>query len=190
MYDRHLSVEFRSEIRTLSKVEHLTLVKFLGHLEHEDERLILLEYVSNGTLREHLDGSRGEPLEFSQRLNVAIDIVHAVSYLHGYTDHPIIHRDIKSSNILLTGQLRAKVSDFGFSRLAPDNPEATHVSTMVKGTAGYVDPAYLHTNHLTDRSDVYSFGVLLVELITARRPIERSRGRQQRLTTEWVGSVC
>ncbi|XP_051226658.1 calmodulin-binding receptor-like cytoplasmic kinase 2 isoform X2 [Lolium perenne] len=186
MYDRHLSAEFRSEIQTLSKVEHLTLVKFLGHLEHEEERLILLEYVSNGTLREHLDGSRGEPLEFSQRLNIAIDIVHAVAYLHGYTDHPIIHRDIKSSNILLTGQLRAKVSDFGFSRLAPDDAEATHVSTMVKGTAGYVDPAYLHTNHLTDRSDVYSFGVLLVELITGRRPIERNRGRQQRLTTEWA----
>jgi serine/threonine protein kinase len=78
------------------------------------------------------------------------------------------------------------VSDFGFSRLAPDDAEATHVSTMVKGTAGYVDPAYLHTNHLTDRSDVYSFGVLLVELITGRRPIERNRGRRQRLTTEWV----
>ncbi|KAM0892786.1 hypothetical protein ACQ4PT_025547 [Festuca glaucescens] len=190
MYDRHLSAEFRSEIQTLSKVEHLTLVKFLGHLEHGDERLILLEYVSNGTLREHLDGSRGEPLEFFQRLNIAIDIVHAVAYLHGYTDHPIIHRDIKSSNILLTGQLRAKVSDFGFSCLAPDDPEATHVSTMVKGTAGYVDPAYLHTNHLTDRSDVYSFGVLLVELITGRRPIERSRGRKQRLTTEWALRKC
>ena len=78
------------------------------------------------------------------------------------------------------------MSDFGFARLAMDNPEATHVSTMVKGTAGYVDPEYLHTNHLTDRSDVFSFGVLLVELITGRRPIERNRGRQQRLTTEWV----
>jgi serine/threonine protein kinase len=85
MYDRHLSEEFRSEIQTLSKVEHLNLVKFLGYLEHEDERLILVEYVNNGSLREHLDGLRGEPLEFSQRLNIAIDIVHAVSYLHGYT---------------------------------------------------------------------------------------------------------
>ncbi|CAM0883597.1 unnamed protein product [Alopecurus aequalis] len=186
MHDRHLYAEFRSEIQILSTVEHLTLVKFLGHLEHQDERLILLEYVSNGTLREHLDGSRGEPLGFSQRLNIAIDIVHAIAYLHGYTDHPIIHRDIKSSNVLLTDQLRAKVSDFGFARLATDNPEATHVSTMVKGTAGYVDPEYLHTNHLTERSDVYSFGVLLVELVTGRRPIERNRGRQQRLTTQWA----
>ncbi|XP_024314405.1 calmodulin-binding receptor-like cytoplasmic kinase 2 isoform X2 [Brachypodium distachyon] len=216
MYDRHLSAEFRTEIQMLSKVEHLNLVKFLGHLEHEGERLILVEYVNNGTLREHLDGTRGEPLEFSQRLNIAIDIAHAVAYLHGYTDfcqtcctpnhhpnvrrvlflynghtdHPIIHRDIKSTNILLTDQLRAKVADFGFARLAPDETEATHVSTMVKGTAGYVDPGYLRTNHLTDRSDVYSFGVLLVELITGRRPIERNSGRHQRLTTEWALRKC
>lgn len=113
--------------------------------------------------------------------------VRRVLFLYnGHTDHPIIHRDIKSTNILLTDQLRAKVADFGFARLAPDETEATHVSTMVKGTAGYVDPGYLRTNHLTDRSDVYSFGVLLVELITGRRPIERNSGRHQRLTTEWV----
>ncbi|PAN27539.1 hypothetical protein PAHAL_5G087900 [Panicum hallii] len=188
----HLSAEFRSEIQMLSKVEHLNLVKFLGYVEYEDERLILVEYVNNGTLRQHLDGSQGEPLEFAQRLNIAIDIVHAIAYLHGYTDHPIIHRDIKSSNILLTEHLRAKVADFGFARLAPENPEATHVSTLVKGTAGYVDPEYLRTNQLTDRSDVYSFGVLLVELITGRRPIERGRGRRrhQRLTTEWALRKC
>ncbi|XP_062207468.1 calmodulin-binding receptor-like cytoplasmic kinase 2 isoform X2 [Phragmites australis] len=189
MYGGHLSAEFRSEIQTLSKVEHLNLVKFLGYVEYEDERLILVEYVNNGTLRQHLDGSRGEPLEFSHRLNIAIDIVHAIAYLHGYTDHPIIHRDIKSSNILLTQHLRAKVADFGFARLAPDNTEATHVSTLVKGTAGYVDPEYLRTNQLTDRSDVYSFGVLLVELVTGRRPIERGRGRHQRLTTQRCGSA-
>ncbi|KAJ1286250.1 hypothetical protein BS78_03G338900 [Paspalum vaginatum] len=136
--------------------------------------------------------SQGEPLEFAQRLNIAIDIVHAIAYLHGYTDHPIIHRDIKSSNILLTEHLRAKVADFGFACLAPENPEVTHVSTLVKGTAGYVDPEYLRTNQLTDRSDVYSFGVLLVELVTGRRPIERGRGRgrQKRLTTEWALRKC
>ncbi|CAO1942293.1 unnamed protein product [Urochloa humidicola] len=176
----------------LSKVEHLNLVKFLGYVEYEDERLILVEYVNNGTLRQHLDGSQGQPLEFAQRLNIAIDVVHAIAYLHGYTDHPIIHRDIKSSNILLTEHLRAKVADFGFARLAPENPEATHVSTLVKGTAGYVDPEYLRTNQLTDRSDVYSFGVLLVELVTGRRPIERGHGRRrhQRLTTEWAQRKC
>jgi serine/threonine protein kinase len=106
---------------------------------------------------------------------------------NGHADHPIIHPDIKSSNILLTDHYRAKVADFGFARLAPQNPEATQVSTVVKGTAGYVDPEYLRTKQLTDRSDVYSFGVL-VELITGRRPIEHGRGRHQRLTTQWVKS--
>lgn len=101
------------------------------------------------------------------------------------TDPPIIHRDIKSLNILITEKFRAKVADFGFARLSAD-PNATHISTQIKGTAGYLDPEYLKTYQLTEKSDVYSFGVLLVELMTGRRPIEPQKPANERLTTRWV----
>ncbi|WJX31361.1 non-specific serine/threonine protein kinase [Trifolium repens] len=132
---KHLA-EFKNEINTLSKIEHLNLVRWYGYLEHGDDKIIVIEYVNNGTLREHLDGVRGNVLEVGERLDIAIDIAHAITYLHMYTDDPIIHRDIKASNILITDRLRAKVADFGFARLAPDDPNATHISTQVKGTAG------------------------------------------------------
>ncbi|KAH1130105.1 hypothetical protein J1N35_001483 [Gossypium stocksii] len=187
VYDKHLGVEFQSEIRTLAQVEHLHLVKFCGYLEHGDERIVVVEYVPNGTLREHLDGVHGKVLDLAARLDIAIDVAHAITYLHTYTDHPIIHRDIKSSNILLTEKLRAKVTDFGFARLAADiDSGATHVSTQVKGTAGYLDPEYLRTYQLTEKSDVYSFGILLVELVTGRRPIEPKREPRERITAKWA----
>lgn len=187
VHDKNSGAEFRSEVRTLEKVEHLNLVKFYGYLEHEEERIIVVEYVPNGTLREHLDCMHGNVLEFAARLDIAIDVAHAVTYLHMYIDHPIIHRDIKSSNILLTENLRAKVADFGFARLAADSEAGeTHVSTQVKGTAGYLDPEYLKTFQLTEKSDVYSFGVLLVELVTGRRPIEPKRTLKERITARWA----
>ncbi|XP_042477795.1 calmodulin-binding receptor-like cytoplasmic kinase 2 [Macadamia integrifolia] len=185
LYDKHLSVEFHNEIQTLARVDHLNLVRFFGCLEHGDERIVVVEYVPNGTLRELLDGLNGKFLDFAARLEIAIDVAHAVTYLHMYADHPIIHRDIKSSNILLTENFRAKVADFGFARFAADS-DNTHVSTQVKGTAGYLDPEYLRTYQLTDKSDVYSFGVVLVELVTGRRPIEPKREFKERITTRWA----
>lgn len=101
------------------------------------------------------------------------------------TDNPIIHRDIKASNILISENLRAKVADFGFARLSED-PGATHISTQVKGTAGYMDPEYLRTYQLTEKSDVYSFGVLLVEMMTGRHPIEPKKQIDERVTIRWV----
>ncbi|GMH00499.1 hypothetical protein Nepgr_002338 [Nepenthes gracilis] len=187
VYDMNLGVEFQSEVQILEKVEHLNLVRFYGYLEEEDERILVVEYVPNGTLREHLDGIRGDILDLPARVDIAIDVAHAITYLHMYTDHPIIHRDIKSSNILLTENHRAKVADFGFARLAADTDSgATHVSTQVKGTAGYLDPEYLKTYQLTEKSDVYSFGILLVELVTGRRPIDTKRDPRERLTAKWA----
>lgn len=105
------------------------------------------------------------------------------------SDPPIIHRDIKASNILVTEKLRAKVADFGIARLAPEDRGATHISTEVKGTAGYLDPEYLMTQQLTEKSDVYSFGVVLVELITGRQPIDLKRPVNERITIKWVSKV-
>ncbi|KAL8525729.1 hypothetical protein ACS0TY_015102 [Phlomoides rotata] len=185
-HDQRLSAEFKNEILALSKIEHLNLVRFYGFLEHGGERLIVTEYVSNGTLREHLDGTRGNGLEIGERLDIAIDVAHAITYLHTYSDPPIIHRDIKSSNILITEKLRSKVADFGFARVAAEDPGATHISTQIKGTAGYLDPEYLRTYQLTEKSDVYSFGVLLVEMITGRHPIESKKGLDERVTIKWA----
>ncbi|KAF5954250.1 hypothetical protein HYC85_007106 [Camellia sinensis] len=178
--------EFKNEILTLSKIEHLNLVRLFGYLEHGDERIIVVEYIANGTLREHLDGTRGNELEISERLDIAIDVAHAVTYLHMYMDLPIIHRDIKASNILITEKLRAKVADFGFARLAVEDPGATHISTQVKGTVGYLDPEYIKTYQLTEKSDVYSFGIVLVELITGRYPLEPTRPLKERVTAKWA----
>ncbi|KAG0458630.1 hypothetical protein HPP92_021758 [Vanilla planifolia] len=185
-YDKHLGTEFQSEIQTLARVEHLNLVRFMGYLENEGERILVVEYVPNGTLREHLDCLHGDCLSLAARLDIAIDVAHAITYLHMYADHPIIHRDIKSSNILLTENFRAKVADFGFARLGTTETGVTHISTQVKGTAGYLDPEYLKTYQLTEKSDVYSFGVLMVELVSGRRPIEPKRDSKERLTPKWA----
>ncbi|KAK1586431.1 hypothetical protein Q3G72_016183 [Acer saccharum] len=155
--DQSILLEFKNEILTLSKIEHLNLVRLLGYVEDKEERLMVMEYVGNGNLREHLDGKLGNGLEIAELLDIAIDVAHALAYLHTYTDNPIIHRDIKASNILVTEKLRAKVADFGFARLA-------------------ADPS----------SDVYSFGVLLVEMMTGRYPIEHKKPQKERITIRWA----
>lgn len=178
--------EFSNEVDLLAKIDHRNLVRLLGFTDKGNERIIITEYVPNGTLREHLDGQHGRVLDFNQRLEIAIDVAHALTYLHLYAEKTIIHRDVKSSNILLTDSYRAKVSDFGFARSGPSDTEKTHISTKVKGTAGYLDPEYLRTYQLTPKSDVFSFGILLVEILSARRPVELKRTPEERITIRWT----
>ncbi|KAL0413899.1 UNVERIFIED_CONTAM: Calmodulin-binding receptor-like cytoplasmic kinase [Sesamum radiatum] len=175
-----LRTEFRSEVELLAKIDHQNLVKLLGYVEKGNELLIITEYVPNGTLREHLDGLKGKILDFSQRLEISIDVAHGLTYLHLYAEKQIIHRDIKSSNILLTESDRAKVAVFGFARLG------THASTQIKGTVGYLDPHYMRTYQLTTKSDVYSFGILLLEILTGRKPVNLKKPPDERVTIKWV----
>ncbi|XP_014752444.1 calmodulin-binding receptor-like cytoplasmic kinase 2 isoform X2 [Brachypodium distachyon] len=181
---RNLSTELGRDLGTLQKMEHPNLVRFLGSVEQKDETLMVFEHVDNGSLREHLDESRGTGLELAQRLNVAIDVAHAITYLHEHAGRAVIHRDIRSSNVLLTGALAAKVAGgLGFGLAAADGGG----EGLDRAAAGYVDPEeLLGAAQPTDKSDVYSLGVLLVELVTGRAPIERRRNLDPRDTTKWV----
>ncbi|XP_030496944.2 leucine-rich repeat receptor protein kinase HPCA1 isoform X1 [Cannabis sativa] len=165
-------IEFKTEIELLSTVHHKNLVRLLGFCLAKDEHMLVYEYVPNGNLKDTLSGKSRIRLNWIQRLKVALDTARGLAYLHELVNPPIIHRDIKSTNVLLDNRLNAKVADFGLSKLMGDD-EQDHVSTQVKGTMGYLDPEYYMTQQLTEKSDVYSFGVLMLELITARKPIER-----------------
>lgn len=189
---QNLTAELWRELETLEKIEHRNLARLFGFFERTVDSLVVVEYVSNGSLREHLDESCGNGLELAQRLNIAIDVAQGITYLHEYKEHPVIHGGIRSSGVLLTDALTAKVAGFGLAGTAASGSGSGSGSdaTPAKGAAGYVDPEYLSTYQLTDKSDVYSFGVLLVELVTGRPPIERSRGGEARLTTKWALQRC
>ncbi|KAI4296121.1 hypothetical protein L6164_036106 [Bauhinia variegata] len=167
-------LEFKAEIELLSRVHHKNLVSLVGFCFEPDEQMLVYEYVPNGTLKDSLSGKSGIRLDWTRRLKVALGAARGLAYLHELADPPIIHRDIKSNNILLDERLNAKVSDFGLSKPWADC-EKDHMTTQVKGTLGYLDPEYYTSEHLTKKSDVYSFGVLMLELITARKPIERGQ---------------
>ncbi|KAJ9162730.1 hypothetical protein P3X46_022486 [Hevea brasiliensis] len=167
-------LEFKTEIELLSRVHHKNLVSLLGFCFEQGEQMLIYEFVPNGSLGDSLSGKSGIRLDWIRRLKVALGSARGLAYLHELANPPIIHRDIKATNILLDERLNAKVADFGLSKLMGDT-EKGHVTTQVKGTMGYLDPEYYMTQLLTEKSDVYSFGVVMLELLTARKPIEHGK---------------
>lgn len=168
---------FMNEVQILTRLHHPNLVVLYGCTSRQSNELLLVyEYISNGTVADHLHGKSANPglLTWPLRLNIAIETARALVYLHA---SEIIHRDVKTSNILLDQNFIAKVADFGISRLIPN--DVTHVSTAPQGTPGYVDPQYHHRYQLTDKSDVYSFGVVLIELISSMRPVDLNRSEDE-----------
>ncbi|XP_024200443.2 leucine-rich repeat receptor protein kinase HPCA1 [Rosa chinensis] len=167
-------IEFKAEVELLSRVHHKNLVSLVGFCLEQDEQMLVYEYVPNGNLMDSLSGKSGFRLNWMRRLKVALGAARGLAYLHEHATPSIIHRDVKPNNILLDKDLNAKVADFGLSKSMAGSGR-DHVTTQVKGTMGYLDPEYYMTQQLTEKSDVYSFGVVMLELITARRPIERGR---------------
>ncbi|XP_030552483.1 proline-rich receptor-like protein kinase PERK9 isoform X2 [Rhodamnia argentea] len=176
--------EFKAEVEIISRIHHRHLVSLVGYCIAETRRLLVYEYVPNNTLYFHLHGEGRPVLDWATRVKIAAGAARGLAYLHEDCHPRVIHRDIKSSNILLDNNFEARVSDFGLAKLALDAD--THITTRVMGTFGYMAPEYASSGKLTEKSDVFSFGVVLLELITGRKPVDASQPLGDESLVEWA----
>ncbi|WOH06801.1 hypothetical protein DCAR_0626229 [Daucus carota subsp. sativus] len=179
-------MEFAVEVEILGRVRHKNLLGLRGFYAGGDERLIVYDYMPNHSLITHLHGQLSSEclLDWPRRISVAIGSAEGISYLHQEATPHIIHRDIKASNVLLDSEFQAKVADFGFAKLVPEG--VTHMTTRVKGTLGYLAPEYAMWGKVSESCDVYSFGILLLEIISAKKPLEKLPGGVKRDIVQWA----
>ncbi|XP_057461529.1 LOW QUALITY PROTEIN: probable receptor-like protein kinase At2g42960 [Actinidia eriantha] len=178
--------EFRVEVEAIGHVRHKNLVRLLGYCIEGVHRMLVYEYVNNGNLEQWLHGAMRQhgALNWEARMKVLLGTAKALAYLHEAIEPKVVHRDIKSSNILIDNEFNSKVSDFGLAKLL-DSGES-HITTRVMGTFGYVAPEYANTGMLNEKSDIYSFGVLLLESVTGRDPVDYGRPANEVNLVEWL----
>ncbi|KAB2624578.1 protein kinase 2B [Pyrus ussuriensis x Pyrus communis] len=176
--------EWLTEVNYLGQLHHPNLVKLIGYCLEGENRLLVYEFMPKGSLENHLFRRGPQPLSWATRMKVAIGAAKGLSFLHE-AESQVIYRDFKASNILLDSEFNAKLSDFGLAKAGPTG-DRTHVSTQVMGTQGYAAPEYVATGRLTAKSDVYSFGVVLLELLSGRRAVDKTKVGAEQNLVDWT----
>ncbi|CAN1289743.1 Receptor-like protein kinase 7 [Linum perenne] len=181
------SKELDAEVQTLSSIRHVNVVKLYCCISSEDSSLLVYEYMSNGSLWDRLHMSQKVELDWDTRYEIAIGAAKGLEYLHHGCERPVIHRDVKSSNILLDEFLKPRIADFGLAKILQSSSGKDSTTRVIAGTHGYIAPEYAYTYKVDEKSDVYSFGVVLMELVSGRRPIEGEFGENKDIV-DWISS--
>ncbi|XP_028774234.1 receptor-like protein kinase THESEUS 1 [Neltuma alba] len=177
--------EFENEIELLSKLSHQNLVSLIGYCNEDSQMILVYEFLANGSLSGHLHGTNFLPLSWKRRLEICVGTAKALHYLHTGAPRSVIHRDVKTANILLNDNFDPKIADFGISRKGPPL-DKSHVTTLVKGSFGYIDPEYFRTKYLTEKSDVFSFGMVLMEVMCGKSALDDTRPTEHLNLARWA----